>query len=120
VRVLRAADIMLRPVVTATNRAAGDIALQFLNGLYSGIPIADEDARIVGMVTEFDLLKAAEEGKGLLATTAEEIMSRDGLATAELDTPVSDVLKTIIEKNIIRLQIMDKARFSAWLQDVTC
>jgi predicted transcriptional regulator len=109
VKDLRAADIMVRPVVTATKRAsARDIALQLLNGLYSGIPIADENARVIGMVTEFDLLKAANEGKDLMATTAEEIMSRDSLATAELDSPVSDLLKTMIEKNIIRLPIMDK------------
>lgn len=106
---LRAADIMVRPVVTATKKAlARDIALQLLNGLYSGIPIADADGRVIGMVTEFDLLKAAKEGKDLLATTADEIMSRDGIATAELNTPVSDLLKTMIEKNIIRLPIMDK------------
>ncbi len=105
---LRAADIMMRPVVTATQKAsARDIALQLLNGLYSGIPIADQEGRIVGMVTEFDLLKAAEEGKSLLETTAEEIMSRDEIVTAEIDTPVRDLLKTMIERNIIRLPIMD-------------
>ncbi len=105
---LRAADIMVRPVVTATQKAsARDIALQLLNGLYSGIPIADQEGRIVGMVTEFDLLKAAEEGKSLLETTAEEIMSRDEIVTAETDTPVRDLLETMIQRNIIRLPIMD-------------
>ncbi len=106
---LRAADIMVRPVVTATKKAsARDIALQLLNGLYSGIPIANENGKVIGMVTEFDLLKAAEEGKNLLETTAEGIMNRDEVITAELDTPVSDLLKIMIAKNIIRLPIMDK------------
>jgi len=60
VKDLRAGDIMTRPVVTATRRAsARDLALQLLNGLYSGIPIADENGHVVGMVTEYDLLKAA-------------------------------------------------------------
>jgi CBS-domain-containing membrane protein len=109
VKDLRAADIMVRPVVTAKKKAsARDIALQLLNGLYSGIPIADDDARVIGMVTEFDLLKAAEEGKDLLKTTAEDIMGRDEVITAELETPVSDLLKIMIDKNIIRLPIMDK------------
>jgi predicted transcriptional regulator len=106
---LRAGDVMVRPVVTATKRAsARDVALQLLNGLYSGIPIADEQGRVIGMVTEFDLLKAAEAGKNLLETAAEEIMSRDEVITAELDTRVSDLMKIMIDKNIIRVPIMDK------------
>jgi CBS-domain-containing membrane protein len=67
VKDLRAGDIMTRQVVTATRRAsARDVALQLLNGLYSGIPIADENGQVVGMVTEFDLLQAAEKGADLL------------------------------------------------------
>jgi CBS domain-containing protein len=35
-------------------------------------------------------------------------MGRDEVITAELETPVSDLLKIMIDKNIIRLPIMDK------------
>jgi predicted transcriptional regulator len=106
---LQARDVMVRPVVTATKRAsARDVALQLLNGFYSGMPIADQDGRVIGMVTEFDLLKAAKEGKNLLETAAEDIMSKDTVITAELNTPISDLLKTMIDKNIIRLPVMDK------------
>lgn len=106
---LKASDIMVRPVVTATRKAsARDIGMQLLTGLYSGIPIADEQGRIVGVVTEFDLLKAAREGKDLLETSAEEIMSKAQVITANLDTPVSDLLKIMIDTNIIRVPIMDK------------
>jgi CBS domain-containing protein len=109
VKDLRAGDIMTRPVVTATRRAsARDLALQLLNGLYSGIPIADENGHVVGMVTEYDLLKAAEKGADLLETAAEEIMTRDPVITAELDTPVTDLLKVMVNQNIIRVPIVDK------------
>jgi len=108
VKDLKASDIMMRPVVTATKKAsARDIALQLLTGLYSGIPIANDEGRVIGMVTEFDLLKAAEEGRDLLETTAEQIMSKAEVVTANMDTPVSDVLKIMIDKNIIRVPIMD-------------
>jgi CBS domain-containing protein len=109
VKDLQAGDIMTRPVVTATKRAsARDVALQLLNGLYSGIPIADENGHVVGMVTEYDLLKAAEKGADLLETAAEEIMTRDPVITAELDTPVTDLLKVMVNQNIIRVPIVDK------------
>jgi CBS domain-containing protein len=102
---------MMRPVVTATRRAsARDVALQLLSGLYSGIPIADENGQVVGMVTEFDILKAAEKGADLLETAAEEIITRDPVITAELDTPVSDLLKVMVNQNIIRIPIIDQGQ----------
>lgn len=49
---LKAADIMVRPVVSARTRAsARDIALQLLTGLYSGMPVTDDEGRVVGVIT---------------------------------------------------------------------
>ncbi len=107
---LTAADIMMRPVVSARKKAsARDIALQMLTGLYSGMPVSDEAGRVVGVVTEVDLLKAAEQGKELVKTTAEEIMSTN-VVTADVDTPVSEVIKLMLDNNIIRLPITDKGK----------
>lgn len=105
---MKASDIMVRPVITATKKAsARDIALQLLNGRYSGIPIADEEGQVIGVVTEFDLLKAAEEGRDLFQTTAEQIMSKKERVTANLDTPVSELMKMMTDQNIIRVPITD-------------
>jgi CBS-domain-containing membrane protein len=105
---LTASDIMMRPVVTARKKAsARDIALQLLTGLYSGMPVTDEGGRVIGVVTELDLLRAAEEGKELVKTTAEEIMST-GVVTADVDTPVSELIKIMTEKNLIRVPVTDK------------
>lgn len=106
----KASDIMVRPVVSARRKAsARDIALQLLTGLYSGMPITDDEGRVVGVVTEFDILKAAEEGRELVKTTAEEVMSTE-VVTADVDTPVSEIMKIMTDKNIIRLPITDKER----------
>lgn len=105
-----ASDIMVRPVVTARKKAsARDIALQLLTGLYSGMPVTDEAGRVVGVVTEIDLLKAVEEGKELVKTTAEEIMTT-GVVTADVDTPVGELMKIMTEKNLIRVPVTDKGR----------
>ncbi len=107
---LTALDIMVRPVVSARRGAsARDIALQLLTGLYSGMPVTDEEGRVVGVVTELDLLKAVGEGRELVKTTAEEIMHTE-VITADVDTPVSELLKLMTDKNIIRLPITDKDR----------
>lgn len=107
---LTALDIMVRPVVSARRGAsARDIALQLLTGLYSGMPVTDEEGRVVGVVTELDLLKAVKEGRELVKTTAEEIMHTE-VITADVDTPVSELLKLMTDKNIIRLPITDNDR----------
>lgn len=106
----RARHIMVRPVVSARRKAsARDIALQLLTGLYSGMPVTDDDGRVVGVVTELDLLKVAEAGKQLVKITAEEIMSTD-VVTADVDTPVGELAKIMTDKNIIRLPITDKGQ----------
>lgn len=107
---LKAKDIMTRPVLSARkNASARDIALQLLSGLFSGMPVTDEDGRVIGMVTEFDLLGNICEGKELSKLTAEDIMSENTI-TADVNTPVRDILNIMLDKNIIRLPITEEGR----------
>lgn len=107
---LKAKDIMTRPVLSARkNASARDIALQLLSGLFSGMPVTDEDGRVIGMVTEFDLLGNICEGKELSKLTAEDIMSENPI-TADVNTPVRDILNIMLDKNIIRLPITEEGR----------
>lgn len=109
-RDLKAKDIMTRPVLSARrNASARDIALQLLSGLFSGIPVTDDSGRVIGMVTEFDLLGNICEGKELSKLTAEDIMSENTI-TADVNTPVRDILNIMLDKNIIRLPITEEGR----------
>jgi CBS domain-containing protein len=102
---LKASDIMVRHVMFGKkNASARSVALQLLTGSHSGMPVTDEDGKVVGVVTEFDLLKAALQGRELVKTTAEDLMSQD-VATADINTPVVEIITTMTEKNIIRLPI---------------
>ena len=107
---LKALDIMVRPVVAAKRNASiRDVTLQFLNGLYSGMPVTDEEGKVIGVLTEFDILAAVSEGKVLIKTTAEEVMSGDPV-TIDVDTPVSDIITIMKEKDIIRLPVTREGR----------
>jgi CBS domain-containing protein len=107
---LKACDVMVRPVVSAKKSAsARDVALQLLNGLYSGMPVTDGEGRVVGIITELDLLNAVMHGKELVKTTAEEIMTRDP-TTVDLDTPLDEVVSIMKEQGIIRLPITAEGR----------
>jgi len=105
---LKARHVMNRRVTAATPRAIGrDLALQLLSGMYSGLPVVDEKDRVIGVVTEFDLLKAVRGGKDLQTAKAEEIMSRT-VVCAQEDDALDDIIAQMTEHHIIRLPVVDK------------
>ncbi len=105
---LRASDIMIRPVVSAKkNASARDVALQVLTGLYSGMPVTDETGKVIGVITELDLLEAVMKGKELVRITAGDIMSKE-VMTANEGTTAKELIKIMAEKSIVRLPIINK------------
>ena len=102
---LKASDVMVRPVVAAKkNAAARDVVFQFLNGFYSGMPVTDDEGKIIGVVTELDILYAVLSGKELAKITVKDIMTTKPV-TVDVDTALTEVVKIMKEKNIIRLPV---------------
>ncbi|WP_054032111.1 CBS domain-containing protein [Desulfatitalea tepidiphila] len=102
---LKASDVMVRPVVAAKKNAqARDVALQLLDGLYSGMPVTDDNDAVIGVVSELDILDAVLKEKQLEKITAGEIMTPNPV-TADVATPLADIVKLMKKKNIIRLPI---------------
>ena len=102
----KASEIMTRPVVSAReNASARDVALQLMTGHFSGMPVTNDDGKVVGIVTEFDILKAVQDGKELGRTTAKDIMTQD-VATAKEDATVEEFLLLMEEFHILRLPIV--------------
>lgn len=103
---MKARDVMNKRVTAATPRAIGrDLALQLLSGMYSGLPVVDAQGAVVGVVTEFDLLKAVQEGKDLQTVKAEEIMGKPPVCVGE-DDPLEAVIATMTTHNIIRVPVV--------------
>jgi len=111
-KTLKARDVMTRPVVSARkNASARDIAMQILSGLYSGMPVTDESGKVIGVVTEFDLLSKVREGKELVKLTAEDVMTKDPV-TVDENKPMEEVLNTMIENNVIRIPVTSQGRLT--------
>jgi CBS domain-containing protein len=101
-----ASEIMTRPAISAKIKAsARDIALQFINEQYSGMPVTEEDGRVIGIVTEIDILNAINEGHELSQIIASDIMTTD-VVTATLDTTITEMIKMMEEFHIIRLPVI--------------
>ncbi len=109
---VKAGDIMTRPVVSARRKAsARDIAMQILSGLYSGMPVTDDEGKVVGVVSEFDLLGQVCEGRELTKLAAEDVMSKNPI-TVDVSTPLNEVLDVMMQNNVIRLPVTAEGRLA--------
>ncbi len=100
-----AKEIMNKIVTAATRKTNGrDLSVKLLSGMYSGLPVVDK-GKVVGVVTEFDLLKAVKEGKDLQKIFAEDIMTKEPICVEE-DTHVDEIIKIMTEQRIIRVPVV--------------
>jgi CBS domain-containing protein len=103
---MKARDVMNKRVTAATPRAIGrDLALQLLSGMYSGLPVVDAAGSVIGVVTEFDLLKAIQDGKDMQTVKAEDIMGRPAVCVEE-DDSIESVIEKMTTHNIIRVPVV--------------
>ena len=103
---MKARDVMNKRVTAATPRAIGrDLALQLLSGMYSGLPVVDANNHVLGVVTEFDLLKAVRDGKDLQTVKAEEIMGHPAVSVEE-DDSLESVIDKMTTHHIIRVPVV--------------
>ncbi|WKZ16560.1 MAG: CBS domain-containing protein [Candidatus Jettenia caeni] len=101
-----AKDIMNKIVTAAKKKTIGrDLAVKLLSGMYSGLPVVDDNGKVIGVVSEFDLLKVIKNGKALEQVTAEEIMSKNPICVSE-NTSVDEIIDLMTKHNIIRIPII--------------
>jgi len=103
-----AKDIMQKPVMAATALASlRDVAIQLVANEFSGMPVAEPDGRVAGVVTEFDIVHTLIEGKRLENLTAGEVMTGAPI-TVDVETPIKDVMKKLEENRIVRVPVTNQ------------
>lgn len=101
-----AKDVMNKIVTAAKKKTIGrDLAVKLLSGMYSGLPVVDDNGKVIGVVSEFDLLKVIRNGKALEQVAAEEIMSKNPICVSE-NTPIEEVIDLMTKHNIIRIPVI--------------
>lgn len=75
-------------------------------GGFGSAPILASDGKVVGLVSEFDLLKAIMEGKQLTTVTAGDIMHK-GIISVTQDTPAMEIIQLLQSKHLIRVAVVD-------------
>jgi len=84
------------------DRLAGAIT----EGGFGSVPILAGDGKVLGIVTEFDLLKAIKEGKELWKVTAGEIMTKGAISVTQ-DTLAMEIIQLLQGKHLIRVAVVD-------------
>jgi CBS domain-containing protein len=73
------------------------------------MPVTDDEGKVIGVITELDILNAVLEGKELVKITTGDIMTSDPI-TVDVSTPLPEIVKIMKEKNIIRLPVTENGK----------
>lgn len=105
---ITAKDIMQSPVIAATPLATlRDVATQLMNNEFSGMPVAASDGRLIGVITESDIVRTLIEGRRLENLTAGEVMTGPPIAV-DVGTEIEQVMKSLEDNRIVRVPVTDQ------------
>ncbi len=107
---LKARDLMQTRMVAVTRGySAREVAILIHSGSCSGVPVIEPGNHLVGIVTEFDILKALLAGKDLHQLKAEDIMTSQPVTVEETAT-AETVINHMIQHQIIRIPVVREDR----------
>jgi len=102
---IRLEELMTVPAYSASkDTPIRDITFELFYGFFSGMPITDSTGKVIGVVTEIDILNQIHEGKDLEKLKAGDIMTENPL-TVDIKTSIRDVISLMINKNVIRIPV---------------
>ncbi len=103
---LKAKDLMTKEVITVNEEmSVVDLAKILCENKISGVPVVDKDKKLVGVVTEKDLINIIFSGN-VRNTKVGDIMSRNIIKFTP-DTDIDKIALAISEKNVRRVIIVD-------------
>ena len=99
-------QIMEDEVETCTpDTSALAVAYKIQKGHFGSLPVVDEQKTLLGLVTEFDLLRTIEDKKDLRKVKVSEIMTRNVISVTE-HTPLLDIIHLIQKHHLIRVPVV--------------
>ncbi len=105
-KTLRVKDVMVRDVITAKESDSIEkVAKVMIEREINHLPVVDDQNKLVGIVTSWDISKAVAQG----LDTLDKIMTRN-VITATEDEPLEEVAKKLSKFNISGLPVVDKEK----------
>lgn len=90
---------------TYENRSIFDVAVELLQSRYTGMPVLDREGRVVGIISETDLVRALGSSRPFQEIKVGEIMTRSPIVADE-DTTLEKAGKMMEEAHVHRLPVV--------------
>jgi CBS domain-containing protein len=97
-------------LVAMEDAPAYDVALRLLETSFQGLPVLNRSGKVVGKVTEMDLLKALKNGRYLKQIRVKDIMA-PAPPVVSTETPLERAVEIMDAHHLIRLPVMKGSRF---------
>ena len=97
-------------LATSEETTAHDVAMKLLHAGYQGLPVLDREGRVVGKITEINLLRALKDGRDLKHTRVKDIMAPPP-PVVSAETPLEVAMEIMEAHRLIRLPVMRGTRF---------
>ena len=105
-KALKASQIMEADVVACRpENTWKQIADLMSHGGFGNVPITDKDKTLLGIITEFDLLKVLMEGKSVENITAGDIMTTNVVSVSEATNSI-EIINILETKHLIRVPVV--------------
>lgn len=105
----KAADIMTTNVITAKkDMVLTDVRALLLRWHISAMPVVDNEDKMVGIVSEIDLVNLTFDGNAR-DTIVEEVMVTDTISFSP-NTELADLVQTFSKRHLRRVPIIDKGK----------
>ncbi len=103
---MRARHLMREKGAVGPDTIVKDVIHRLMATGQPGLPVVDGDRKVIGIVTEFNILGAIREGMDLDSITAARIMAKDP-TTADVNTPVNDLIQMMLLDNFTIIPIVN-------------
>lgn len=105
-----ARDVMSTTVSTLKADTTLESALKALvNKKVTGMPVVDDDKKMIGMLSEYDILKQIAKQKKMNAEVFQQIVEFAGnVQTIRDDTPLSEIVHLFVNAKFRRLPVVNE------------
>ena len=103
-------DLMWAHVITAESGSlASHAGIRMTVNKLSGLPVVDSENTLMGIVTEFDLIRALRSDRDLAVTSVDELMTQD-VISVDPNTTFDEVMEILERERILRVPVVSDGR----------
>jgi CBS domain-containing protein len=107
---MKAYDIMSIDIEAAKeNATVSEIGTRLILRSINGMPIIDDDGKVIGILTIIDILRAIKDNKNIDLLKASDIMTRSPIVIYQ-ETSIMDIIDIMDKKGIEMIPVVDEER----------